>query len=139
MSSQSSAPSIDSVRRLSSAARLNAAGLVLTAAGMLLQIAAGSTLYPSLTGPVVLLAAAVIVVFGPGRWTPYVGLLVPFVLAAGAIVAAVMTGGFIDQLTAFGQPGLLMGSLMHVIGLVAAVGGGAVMILGLRGPAEGEH
>jgi len=139
VSSQASAISMDSVRRLSTAAKVNAAGLVLTAVGMLLQIAAGSTLYPSITGPIVLLLAAIFVAFGPGRWTPWVGLLVPLVLGLGAIVAAVMTGGFIDQLTAFGQPGLLMGSLMHVIGLVAAVGGGAVMILGLRGPAEREH
>jgi hypothetical protein len=127
--------SLDSVRRLSTAAKLNVTGLVLTAAGMLLQIAAGSTLYPSITGPVVLLAAAAIVVFGPGRWTPYVGFLVPLVLGAGAIVAAVMTGDFIDQLTETGAPVILLGSLVHVIGLVVAVAGGVGMLLG-RGAAR---
>jgi hypothetical protein len=126
---------MDSVRRLSSAAKLNVTGLVLTAAGMLLQIAAGSTLYPSLTGPIVLFAAAVVVVFGPGRWTPYVGLLVPLVLAAGAIIAAVMTGDFIDQLTDVGRPGVLVGSLMHVVGLTAAVAAGVRMLL-YRGAAR---
>ena len=135
MSSQSSALSLDSVRRLSTAARLNVTGLILTAAGMLLQIAAGSTLYPSLTGPIVLLAAAVFVAFGPRRWTPWVGLLVPLVLAAGAIIAAVMTGDFIDQLTDLGAPALVLGSLMHVIGLTAAVAGGVGMLLG-RGAAR---
>ena len=35
-----------SVSRLSNAAKLSVTGLVLTAAGMLLQIAAGSQLYP---------------------------------------------------------------------------------------------
>ena len=135
MSSHAKTLSLDSVRRLSSAAKLNVTGLVLTAAGMLLQIAAGSTLYPSLAGPIVLLAAAVIVVFGPGRWTPYVGLLVPFVLAAGAIVAAVMTGDFIDQLTDVGRVGILVGSLVHVAGLTAAVAGGVGMLLG-RGAAR---
>jgi hypothetical protein len=103
---------------------------------MLVQIAAGSTLYPSITGPIVLIAAAIFVAFGPGRWTPWVGLVVPLVLGLGAIVAAVMTGGFIDQLTAFGQPGLLVGSLMHMIGLVAAVAGGAMMFQGRRASAE---
>jgi hypothetical protein len=44
---------------------VNAAGLVLTAAGMLVQIAAGSTLYPSITGPIVLIVAAIFVAFGP--------------------------------------------------------------------------
>jgi hypothetical protein len=89
-------------------------------------------LYPSLTGPIVLLAAAVIVVLGPRRWTPYVGLLVPLVLAAGAIIAAVMTGDFIEQLTDVGSAGILVGSLMHVTGLIAAVAGGVGMLLGGR-------
>jgi hypothetical protein len=102
---------------------------------MLVQIAAGSTLYPSLTGPIVLLAAAVFVAFGPRRWTPWVGLLVPLVLAAGAIIAAVMTGDFIEQLTNTSQAGIFVGSLMHVAGLTAAVAGGVGMLVG-RGAAR---
>ena len=120
---------MNSVRHLSNWARLSVIGLVLTAAGMLLQIAAGSELYPSLTGPIVLLVAAVFVAFGPGRWTPYVGLVVPLVLGLGAIIAAVMTGEFIDQLTNLGTAGILLGSLMHVVGLTAAVTGGVGMLL----------
>ena len=108
-------------------------GLVLTAAGMLLQIAAGSELYPSLTGPIVLLVAAGFVALGPGRWTPYVGLVVPLVLGVGAIVAAVMTGAFIEQLADIGKPAIVVGSLMHVIGLAAAVAGGVGMLRDRRG------
>jgi hypothetical protein len=119
--------------RESNAARLNVAGLVLTAAGMLLQIAAGSELYPSFAGPVVLLVAAVIVGFGPGRSAPYVGLVVPLVLGLGAFIAAVMTGQFIDQLTNIGNAGLLIGSLMHVVGLIAALAGAVGMLLRPRG------
>jgi hypothetical protein len=63
---------------------------------MLVQIAAGSELYPSFTGPIVLIAAAVFVALGSGRWTPFVGVGVPLVLGIGAIVAAVMTGAFVD-------------------------------------------
>src|SRR5687768_11737961 len=111
---------MNAIRRLSSAAKLNAIGLVLTAAGMLVQIAAGSTLYPSFAGPIVLLGTAVIVLFGPGRWTPYVGLLVPFVLGVGAAIAALMTGDFVDQLTDISQASIFVGSLLHVIGLLAA-------------------
>lgn len=128
-----SAYALDSVRRLSNAARLNASGLVLTAAGMLLQIAAGSTLYPSFAGPIVLLATAVIVVLRPGRWAPYVGLLVPLALGVGAIIAALISGAFIDQLTDTGRVGILLGSYMHVIGLIAALAGGVGMVLGGRG------
>jgi hypothetical protein len=119
---------MDSVRKLPTAAKVNVAGLDLTAAGMLLQIVAGSTLYPSIAGPIVLIVAAIFVTFGPGRWSPWVGLVGPLVLGFGAIVAAVMTGGFIDQLTAFEMPGLVVGSLMHVVGLVIAIAGGLMMI-----------
>jgi hypothetical protein len=128
-----------SVRRLSNAATLSVTGLVLTAAGMLLQSAAGSELYPTLAGPIILLAAAVIVAFVRRRWTPYVGLLVPLVLGVGAIIAAVMTGAFVAQLTDVGNPGVLLGSLMHVIGLVAAVAGSVGMLLGPQGAGELER
>jgi len=117
------------VRRLSNAARLNVAGLVVTAAGMLLQIAAGSGLYPSFAGPIVLLVTALIVAFWPVRWMAYVALVVPLVLGLGAIVAAIMSGEFIEQLTDTGNAGILVGSLMHVIGLNAAVAGGVGMVL----------
>ncbi len=128
-----------SVSRLSGAATLSVTGLVLTAAGMLLQIAAGSELYPTLAGPIILLAAAVIVAFVRRRWTPYVGLLVPLVLGVGAIVAALMTGEFVAQLTDVGNPGVLLGSLMHVVGLVAAVAGSVGMLLHPEGAGELER
>jgi hypothetical protein len=114
---------------------LNALGLVLTAAGMLVQISAGSELYPSLTGPIVLLATAVLVVIGPGRWTRWVGLGVPLVLGIGAAVAAAMTGEFFEQLTGTGNGPLLLGSWLHVIGLVTAVVGGAGVMVD---PGEAE-
>ena len=46
-----------------------------------------------------------------------------------AIIAAVMTGGFVAQLTDIGRVGILVGSVMHVVGLVAAVAGGVGMLL----------
>jgi hypothetical protein len=130
---------MNAVNRLSNAAKLNTMGLVLTAAGMVLQIAGGSKLYPSFAGPIVLLVAAVIVAFGPGRWTPYVGLLVPLVLGLGAIVAAIMTGEFINQLTDVGRPGVFLGSVMHVVGLIAAVAGGIGMLRGRSAASERDR
>jgi len=126
-------------RNLSNWTWLNIVGLALAAAGMVVQIAAGSQLYPSLTGPIVLLASAAIVAFGPARWTPYVGLGVPLVLGIGAIVAAVMTGAFVVQLTTFSSPTLVLGSVMHVIGLLAAVTGGIGSVLDRRGPVSVER
>jgi hypothetical protein len=112
----------------SNAARLNVAGLILTATGMQLQIAAGSELYPSFAGPIVLLATAGLVAFVNSRWTAYAGLVVPLVLGLGAIVAAVMTGELIEQLTAVGNIGIFIGSVMHVVGLIAAVTGAIGMM-----------
>jgi hypothetical protein len=120
------------VTQLSNSAKLNVTGLVLTAAGMLLQIAAGSTLYPSFAGPAVLLATAVLVALVGGRWMVYVALLVPLVLGLGAIVAALISGEFVRQLTGFGEPAIVLGSVMHVVGLTAAVTGGVGMVLGPR-------
>ena len=118
-----------SPRRLPGAAKLSVVGLILTAAGMLLQIAAGSELYPSFAGPIVLLLTAIIVAFWRARWMAYVALLVSLVLGLGAIIAAVMTGAFFEQLTDTDNVGILLGSLMHVIGLIAAVVGGVGMVM----------
>lgn len=136
MSSLTSTLSTNAMRRLSGATRMNVAGLVLTAAAMLLQIAAGSTLYPSVTGPIVLVITAAVVAFVPRGWTAWVGLVVPLVLGVGAIVAAVMTGHFIDQLTNVGNPGIFVGSFLHVIGLTAAVAGGVGMVMKRRAEIE---
>ena len=133
MSSQSNALSVEGVRGLSTPAKLSAAGLVLAAAGMFVQIAAGSTLYPSIAGPIVLIVAAILVAFGPARAAPWVGFVVPLVLGVGAIAAAFMTGDFVDQLTDVGKPGLLAGSVMQVVGLITAVAGGLGMVMGRRG------
>lgn len=119
-------------RELPSGAKLNVIGLALAAAGMLLQIGAGSRLYPTLTGPIVLVAAAVLVGFGPPRWTRFVAVGLPLLLGAGAIVAAVMTGEFVAQLGNAGNPAIVLGSSIHMIGLAAAVGGGIGMLLDRR-------
>jgi hypothetical protein len=111
---------------------LSIGGLVVTAAGMLVQIASGSVLYPSLTGPIVLFATAVFVALGPVRWTPFLAVVVPLVLGIGAVVAAAMTGEFIDQVTA-GSAGIVAGSLMHIVGLPAAVAGGVGMLVNRPG------
>lgn len=125
--------------RLSTWTTLNVVGLVLGAAGMLVQIGAGSHLYPSLTGPIVLLATALLVAFGPTRWTRWIGLGVPLVLWIGAAVTAVMTGAFIDQLTGAGNAPLLLGSWMHVVGLSTAVAGGGGVMLARREAVPGER
>ena len=123
---------------LSRWAWLNVIGLALTAIGMLVQIASGSELYPSFTGPIVLFVTAVFVALGPVRWTAFVALAVPLVLGVGAVVAAAMTGEFIDQVTT-GNAGIVVGSLMHVVGLTAAVTGGVGMLVNRPGLVDVER
>ena len=110
------------------AARLNVAGLVLAAAGIALERGAGSSLYPTLALPVVLVVAAALVAFRPSRWTAYVGLIVSLVLAAGLIVSVALARTFLDQLTDTENPAILVGSILHVVGLVAAVAGGLAKV-----------
>ncbi len=71
--------------------------------------------------------------FRPGRWTGYVGLIVPLVLATGLIVSAALARTFLDQLTDTGNVGTLVGSVLHVVGLAAAVAGGIGVVLRPRG------
>lgn len=132
MSSVTSTLAMQTIRRLPNTERLNAAGLLLTAAAMLLQIAAGSTLYPTVTGPIILVGTALTITFAPSRWTAWVGLAVPLVLGVGAIVAVALTGGFVGQLTDPGNPVLVLGSVLHVIGLTIAIAGGAGTVLRRR-------
>ena len=117
------------IATLSNEAKLNVIGVVLAAIGMLLEIGAGSELYPTLSGPIVLLVGAAIVAFGPGRWTAYVGLIVPLVLGVGLAVSAVMSPAFFEQVTDIGNAAIVLGSLLHVAGLIAAVVGGFGMLL----------
>jgi hypothetical protein len=139
MPSGTNATAVRTAGRLSGWPSLNVAGLVLAATGMLLQMAAGSTLYPSVAGPVVLGLTAVAVFLRPGRWTAWAGLVVPLVLGVGAIAAAAMTGVFVGQLTSPANPGILIGSVAHVAGLGAAVLGGSAMVAARRpGGARGR-
>ena len=130
---------MDRLSLLSSSAKLNFTGLVLAAAGILLQIAAGSTLYPSVLGPAALLGTAFLVTLVHARWTSYVALLVPLLMGIGALITALMTGAFIRQLTGFAEPAIVLGSVMHVIGLIAAVAGGFGMVLGPARVREHAH
>jgi hypothetical protein len=114
---------------MSRATFLTVTGLVLAAIGMLVEIGAGSDLYPTLSGPIVLLVTAAIVALRPGRWTGYIGFAVPLVLGAGLIISAVVSPGFVDQLIDMGNPAILVGSFAHVVGLTVAVAGASRLVV----------
>ncbi len=123
---------------LSNPVKLNVGGLALAALGMLLEMVAGSVLYPTLTGPIVLLVGAALVAYRPGGWTSYLGLILPLVLAAGLAVSAVLSPAFFEQFRDIGNVGIVAGSMFHVVGLIAAIGGG-VAVLRFKGPLSGAH
>jgi hypothetical protein len=112
----------------SHALQVTVAGLVMAGAGIFVQVASGSTLYPSVLAPVVLLGSAALVAVGPRRWAPYVGLGVALVLGIGAIVGVAINGGVLRQITRADHLGLVAGSLLHAAGLAAAVLGGVATL-----------
>jgi hypothetical protein len=76
---------IASTTRLSPAARLNALGLAVAATGIVIQYVSGVD-YPTIPpGPIILLAAAGAVAFGPWRRAPVAGLAIA--LPAGVVAA----------------------------------------------------
>jgi hypothetical protein len=112
---------------LSGAGKLNVAGMVVAAAGIVVQIASGSELFPTIPpGPIILLAGAALVALGPWRWTPVVGVVVPLFVVVGGIVAAFVSGSFVDQLTDPGPVGVFAGSWLQVLGEVTALVAGIV-------------
>jgi hypothetical protein len=116
---------------LSAAGKLNVTGMVTAAAGIIIQITSGSDLYPTIPpGPIILLAGAVLVALGPWRWTPVVGVVVPLFLFVGAVMAAVNSGEFVDQLTNPGQVGIgvFAGDVIQLLGVITALVAGIVAL-----------
>jgi hypothetical protein len=116
---------------LSAAGKLNVAGMVTAAAGIIIQIASGSDLYPTIPpGPIILIAGAALVALGPWRWTPIVGVVVPLFLFVGAVAAAVNSGEWVDQLTSPGQVaiGIFAGDVIQLLGVITALVAGIVAL-----------
>ena len=110
--------------RLAAAATLNVAGLVVAAAGIVIQIASGAD-YPTVPpGLVILLAAAVLVALGTRwRWTTIIGVIVPaFLLVGGALAPQTR-----DHLGDPGQAGIFIGTVIQLLALVAGLIAGIVI------------
>jgi hypothetical protein len=110
--------SISRARTLSTAGKLNVAGLVAAAAGIVIQIASGAD-YPTVPpGLILLLAAAGLVALGARwRWTTIVGVVVPtFLLVGGAIAPQAR-----DQLGDPGQVGVFLGTAVQLLAMAVAL------------------
>jgi hypothetical protein len=121
---------VDQRGPLSTPAKMNAVALAVTAAGMLLQITSGSDLYPTIPpGPIILLVGAGVVALGLRRWSPIIGLVVPLILTVGGIVAAASGNPFLDQLSEPAEPGIFVGTIVHLLGLIAALFAGTLALM----------
>ncbi len=110
------------------AARLLVVGLVVAAAGMLIQYASGVE-YPTIPpGPIIALVAAAVVAFGPWRRAPVVGLVAAVFISLGGVIATIAGNGFTPQLSDPGAVGGFVGTLVQIAGLVIAVAAGVVAV-----------
>ncbi len=108
----------------SPAARLLVVGLVVAAAGMLIQYAAGVD-YPTIPpGPIIALLAAAVVAWGRWRRASVVGLVAAVFISIGGVIATIAGNGFTPQLSDPGALGGFLGTLVQIAGLVIAVAAG---------------
>jgi hypothetical protein len=105
-------------RSLSAAGRLTVAGLVVAAAGIVIQIASGAE-YPTVPpGLIILLVAAGLVALGARRrWTPLVGVVVALFLLVGGALAPQAR----EQLGDPGAVGIFVGTVIQLLALVVAL------------------
>jgi hypothetical protein len=108
------------------AAALNVAGLVVAAAGIMIQYVSGVD-YPTIPpGPIILLAAGAVVAFGPWRWSLVVGLVAALFLAIGGVIATIVGNGFRETLGDTGWVGAFGGAVIQIVGLAIALPAGIV-------------
>jgi hypothetical protein len=117
--------SISRPRILSAAGKLNVAGLVAAAAGIVIQIASGAD-YPTVPpGLIILLTAAGLVALGARwGWTTIVGVVVPTFLLVGGVVAPQAR----EQLGDPGEVGVFVGTVVQLLAMAVALVAGLVAV-----------
>ncbi len=110
-------------RSLSVAGKLTVAGLVVAAAGIVIQIASGAE-YPTVPpGLIILLVAAGVVALGiRWRWTSLAGVIVALFLLVGGALASQAR----DQLGDPTRVGVFVGTVIQLLALAIALIGGVV-------------
>jgi hypothetical protein len=108
--------------------RVNVAGILVAAAGIMTQFLAGVVGFPTIPpGPIILVVAAALVVFGR-RWSPIIAVVAPlFVLIGGAIATAVNWGSG-APLSDPSELGGFVGAVVQFVGLIVAVAAGVLLI-----------
>jgi hypothetical protein len=127
---------MESNNPLSPAARLNAAGLAVAAAGIMIQYVSGVDFPTIPPGPIILLAAAAVVLFVPWRRAPAVGLGAAAFVSLGGVIATIAGNGFAETLGDPGGVGGFLGALVQIAGLTIALPAGVASVRRLEPIAE---
>jgi hypothetical protein len=120
--------------QLSPAARLNVTGLVVAAAGIMIQYVSGEDFPTIPPGPIILLVAAAVVAFGSWRRAPVVGLVAAAFISIGGVIATIAGSGFNETLGDPSGVGGLVGAIVQIAGLAMALPAGIVASNELRLP-----
>jgi hypothetical protein len=120
---------------VSTPAKVNVAGLVLASAGIVTQYFSGVEGFPTVPpGPFIFLGAAALVVWGPWRWIPVIGVIAPLLGLVLGTMATVSNWETTAPLSDPGNTGGFAGAIMQFSGLIAALGAGIVVVTRPRGP-----
>jgi hypothetical protein len=115
---------------LSMPARVNVAGMVVAAAGILIQYFSGVEGFPTVPpGPFILAGAAALVVWGPWRWTPAVAVIAPLLGLVLGAMSTILNWGATAPLSHPGEPAGFVGAVLQFSGLVTALGAGIVLVV----------
>jgi hypothetical protein len=104
------------------ARNINVAALLTAGTGVLILFISAPELFPPVpVGTIVLLVAAAVVSFVPGRWTAVLGTVVPTFILIGAAAS----GQSLDILEGSENAGALAGTLIQLPALAIAIVAGA--------------
>jgi uncharacterized membrane protein len=113
---------------LSTVAKINIAGLLAAAVGIVIQIASGVD-YPTVPpGLIILLVTAGLVAFARWAWVAIVGVIVPLFLLVGGTISS--TGR--DNLADPGDFGQFAGTLIQLVAVVVALVAALLVVRDLR-------
>lgn len=118
---------------LSAPRKLNVAALVAAAAGILILFAAIPDEFPPVPpGPIILLVAAGLMAFAPGRRKPLIGVIAPLFIFVGGFLSGAMPDLLIDP----ENVGAFVGVVIQMLGLITAIATGALALRSDPAPAR---
>jgi hypothetical protein len=112
----------------STPAKVNLAGMVVAAAGILIQYLSWVEGFPTVPpGPFILVGSAALVAWGPWRWTVAVAVFAPLLGLLLGMMSTVVHWGTTAPLSHPGDTAGFVGAVLQFLGLLVALGAGIVV------------